>query len=485
VIGGLGVAGRGLAPVALAIGLTGCLVGPDYKRPATEAPAQYRFAPREALDEGSVADLAWFELFQDDALRELIQTALVQNYDLQIAAARILQARAQVGIVRSQIFPTIGGSGSLQRSRFAQNATSGLPPGFSPEIGFGTLGLDLTWEIDVWGRIRRLTESARAELFSSEDTRRAVLITVIADVATTYFQLRALDLQLAISRRTIEARERSLALVRTQRDLGVATGLDVAQAEDLLYTARATLTDIERLIARTEDMLSLLVGSNPGDIIRGRSLDEAVQAIPPLVPPGLPSALLERRPDVRAAEQNIVAANANIGAARAQYFPQVSLTGLIGVQSDVLRDLFKKSAFVYNLAGIAAVPIFTAGRISSQVNLAEGQTREALAAYQRAILIALSEVSDSLIDLAKRREQRSEQELLVAARERSVQLSQLRFRGGLDSYLQVLDAETRLFEGQLQLADLKRDELISIVRLYRALGGGWASGMAANGAANR
>jgi len=472
---GARVAWRGLGIAALTTFLAGCLVGPDYQRPETDSPAQYRFAPPEVLDRASVADLAWFDLFQDEALRQLVETALVQNYDLQIAAARVSQARAQVGVVRSEIFPTIGGGGSLETTRAAQNATSGLPPGTSPELSFGTLGLDMTWEIDVWGRIRRLTESARAELFSSEETRHAVLITVIADVATAYFQLRTLDLQLEISRRAIQARERSLQLTRTQRDLGVATGLDVAQAEDLLYTARATLRNIERQIGRTEDALSLLAGRNPGEIIRGRELDDTAQSVPPVIPAGLPSALLERRPDVRAAEQNLVAANANIGAAKARYFPQISLTGLLGVQSDTLGSLFKESAFVYNLAGTAAVPIFTAGRISSLVRLAEGQTQEALAAYQRAVRSAFTEVSDSLIDITKRREQRAEQASLVDARERAVRLSQLRYRGGLDSYLQVLDAETRLFDGQLQLADLKRDELIAVVRLYRALGGGWRS----------
>jgi multidrug efflux system outer membrane protein len=352
-------------------------------------------------------------------------------------------------------------------------------------VTFGTLSLDMTWEIDVWGRIRRLTESARAELLASEDTRRAVLITVIADVATTYFQLRALDLQLEVSRRTIEARERGLQLTRTQRDLGVATGLDVAQAEDLLYTARATLADIERQIARTEDSLSLLLGRNPGDITRGRTLDETTRSVPPVVPAGLPSALLERRPDIRAAEDILVAANATIGAAKAQYFPQISLTGLLGVQSDTFREFFKKSSLVYNLGGAATVPIFTAGRISSQVDLAKGQTQEALVAYQKTIRTAFTEVSDSLADYAKLREQRAEQELLVDARQRSVRLSLLRYRGGLDSYLQVLDAETRLFAGQLQLADLKRDELTAIVRLYRALGGGWSPVIATSGAADR
>lgn len=476
-IAGPGLVWRGPAPLALSLVLAGCLVGPDYKRPPTGPPAQFRFVSPQELDRASVADLAWFELFQDDALRELIQTALIQNYDLQIATARVLQARAQVGIVRSQLFPTIGASGSGQTNRFSPNATS-LPPGIDPQITFGTLALDMTWEIDVWGRIRRLTESARAELFSNEETRRAVFITVIAEVATAYFQLRTLDLQLAISRRTIEARERGLRLVRTQRDLGVGTGLDVAQAEDLLFTARAVLTDIERRIGQTEDLLSLLLGENPRAIVRGRTIDETAQALPPLIPPGLPSALLERRPDVRAAELNIVAANAQIGAAKAQYFPQISLTGMLGVESNSLTNLFKKSSLAYNLAGTAAIPIFTAGLISSQVDLARGQTEEALAAYQQAVRTAFTEVSNSLIEYAKRREQRSEQEALVGARERSVRLSQLRYEGGLDSYLQVLDAETRLFDGQLQLADLKRDELTSIVRLYRALGGGWSPAMA-------
>lgn len=476
---------RSVSAAMLALSLTGCLVGPDYKRPETDPPAQFRFGPGAALDQSSVADLEWFQLFEDDALRELIRTALIENYDVQIAAARVLQAQAQVGIVRSQIFPTISGGASGQTTRLAQNATSGLPPGVNPVVTFGTLSLGMTWEIDVWGRIRRLTEAARAELLSSEDTRRAVVITVIADVATAYFQLRALDLQASVSRRTIEARERGLQLTRTQRDLGAATGLDVAQAEDLLYTARATLKDIERRIAQAEDLLSLLLGRNPGDIVRGRTLDETAQNLPSLVPAGLPSALLERRPDIRAAEENLAAANATIGAAKAQYFPQISLTGLLGVQSDTFKEFFKKSSFVYNLGSTAVVPIFTAGRISSQVDLAKGQTQEALVAYQKAVRIAMTEVSDSLIDYTKLREQRAEQELLVGARERSVRLSQLRYRGGLDSYLQVLDAETRLFDGQLQLADLKRDELTAVVRLYRALGGGWSSLMPVSGEAGR
>jgi NodT family efflux transporter outer membrane factor (OMF) lipoprotein len=468
-----------LATVTLALSLTGCLIGPNYKRPDTGPPAQFRFAP-EALDQASLADLRWFELFQDDALRELIQTALIQNYDLEIAAARVLEAQAQVGIVRSQMFPMISGSGSGQTNRIAQNASTGLPPGINPVATFGTLSLGMTWEIDVWGRIRRLTESARAEFLSSQDTQRAVLITVIADVATAYFQLRALDLQLEISRRTIEARERGLRLTRTQRDLGSGTGLDVAQAEDLLYTARATIRDLERQIGQTEDLLSLLLGRDPGEIIRGRTLNAAMQNLPSIIPAGLPSALLERRPDIRAAEQNLVAANATIGAAKALYFPQISLTGLLGLQSDTFKEFFKKSSWVYNLGSTAVVPIFTAGRISSQVDQARGLTQEALAAYQKTVRVALTEVSDSLIEFTKRREQRVEQEALVAARERSVNLSQLRYRGGLDSYLQVLDAETRLFSGQLDLADLKRDELVAIVRLYRALGGGWEGVMPAN-----
>jgi NodT family efflux transporter outer membrane factor (OMF) lipoprotein len=465
-----------LAVAVLATVLGGCLVGPDYRRPDTGSPPQFRFAPGDALDPASLADLKWFDLFQDSALRELIQTALLENYDLQVAAARVLQAQAQVGIVRSQIFPTIGASGSLERARSAQNRTGLLIPGVNPEVGFGTLVLDMTWEIDVWGRIRRLTESARADLFSSVWSRRAVLITVVANVATGYFQLRTLDEQREISRRAIEARARGLELTRTQRDLGVATGLDVAQAEDLYFTATATLKDIERQIAQTENLLSLLLGRNPGDIIRGRTIDEALQALPPVIPAGLPSELLERRPDILATEQSLVAANASIGAAKAQYFPQISLTGFLGLQSDALVDFFKKSAFIYSAAATAAIPIFTAGRISSQVDFARGQTQEGLVAYQQAVRVALTDVSDSLIEYSKRREQRAEQDALVASRTTSVRLSRLRYQGGLDSYLQVLDAETRLFDGQLQLADLKRFELTAIVRLYRALGGGWQEG---------
>ena len=476
---GVGRARQSLVAISIALTLTGCLVGPDYKRPETSPPPQFRFASG-SVEQASLADLKWFELFQDDALRELIQTALAQNYDLEIAAARVLQAQAQVGIVRSQLFPMISGAGSGQTTRIAQNASSGLPPGVNPVVTYGTLSLGLTWEIDVWGRIRRLTESARAEYLSSQDAQRAVLITVIADVASAYFQLRALDLQLEISRQTITARERGLRLTRTQRDLGSGTGLDVAQAEDLLYTARATIRDLERQIGQTEDLISLLLGRDPGDIVRGRTINAVMQNLPSVIPAGLPSSLLERRPDIRAAEQNLVAANANIGAAKAQYFPQISLTGLLGLQSNTFSEFFKKTSWVYNLGSTAVVPIVTAGRISSQVDQARGQTQEAFAAYEKAVRVALTEVSDSLIEFTKRREQRVEQEALVAARERSVYLSQLRYRGGLDSYLQVLDAETRLFAGQLELADLKRDELTAVVRLYRALGGGWEGVMAAN-----
>ena len=345
-IGGPGTARRGLAMVALATRrLPAASSDPTTGARTTGPPAQYRFAPGEALDPASIADLAWFDLFQDDALRELIQTALIQNYDLQIAAARVLQARAQVGIVRSADLP------DHQRRRQPADGPrrperdAGSLPASTPSSASARSSLDMTWEIDVWGRIRRLTESARAELFSSEETRRAVLITVIANVATAYFQLRALDLQLAISRRTIEARERGLQLTRTQRDLGVATGLDVAQAEDLLYTARAILKDIERQIAQTEDLLSLLLGRNPGDIIRGRTLDETVQALaarssPPACPRHCSSVGPTSAPPSRASSPP----TPSIGAAKAQYFPQISLTGLLGVQSNTLENLFKKSS---------------------------------------------------------------------------------------------------------------------------------------------
>ncbi len=474
-----------LAVVALALLTGGCLMGPDYTRPEIPAvPAEFRAAGTQAPSAASLADVKWFELFQDEALQDLIRTALQQNYDLRVAVARVLQARAQLGITRADLFPQLDGNAAFEALRQAENGRIRLPtttnprtgrvelvPGTTRELNFYQGGVTLSWELDLWGKFRRLTEAARAELLGSEETRRAVTISLVSEVAQAYFELRALDLELQIAQSTRQARERGLRLTTIRRDRGVASALDIRQAENLLYTALATIADLNRQIEQKENQLSLLLAQNPGEIPRGRFLVE--QSIPPEIPPGLPSALLDRRPDIRAAEQSLVAANARIGAAKALYFPQISLTGLLGVESRALGDLVRKGAWVWNAGASAAVPIFNAGRISSQVDLAEALRGEALVQYEQTIRTAFREVADALVGYRQTREQYQQQALLVAALRDASRLSLLRYQGGLDSYLQVLDADSRLFDAELRLAQLRRDELIAVVQLYKALGGGW------------
>ncbi len=451
----------------------GCTVGPDYTRPEVRLPPKYRADPAPAPDPASVADLRWFQLFQDDALQELVRTALAQNYDLQAAAARILRARAQLGIARADRYPTVDGTGQLVRARTAPSGATPVPPGTDPESGFGQLGLSLSWELDLWGRIRRLTESAVNQLLAAEDVRRGVVVTLVGAVASGYFTLRELDEELAIARRTLETRERGLRITTARRDRGVASGLDVRQAEDLVYTAAAASVRIERLIEQQENQLSLLLAQDPAPIRRGRALTD--QPLPPIVPAGVPSALLIRRPDVRAAERNLAAANAQIGAATALLFPQITITGLLGLESRALDQFFSTNGLFWQAAAGAIVPIFNAGRIRSGVDFAEARTQEALVQYESTVRTAVREVSDALIGYRKVREERGQQERLVGARQATRRLSLLRYQGGLDSYLQVLDADSRLFDGELQLAQLQRDELLAVVQLYRALGGGWES----------
>lgn len=463
---------RLLTVVTLATLPAGCLMGPDYTRPEIPStPAAFRAVATGVPSAASLADVKWFELFQDEQLQGLIRTALEQNYDLRIAVARVLQARAQLGIARADLFPQLDGTAAFEALRLPQNGELRLVPGTPQELNFYKSGIVLSWELDFWGKFRRLTEAARAELLGSEETRRAVVISLIGDVAQAYLELRALDLQLDIAHRTQQVRERGLRLTTIRRERGVATMLDVRQAENLLYTAQAAIADFGRQIEQKENQLSLLLARNPGEIPRGRALVE--QTFPPEIPPGLPSMLLDRRPDIRAAEQRLVAANARIGAAKALYFPEISLTGLLGVESRALGDLVKKGAWTWNAGAAAAVPIFNAGRISSQVNLAEALRGEAFIQYEQAIRTAFREVSDALVGYRQTREQREQQALLVAALRDASRLSTLRYQGGLDSYLQVLDAASRLFDAELRLATLRRDELVAVVQLYKALGGGW------------
>jgi NodT family efflux transporter outer membrane factor (OMF) lipoprotein len=417
----------------------------------------------------------WFDLFRDDTLTQLVRTALQQNFEIRIAAQRVLQARAAYGITRSDQFPSIDVSAGVTAARSSQTGASrGIPEGVDTDVSYAQAGFSLGWEVDVWGRLRRLSEAARAQYLASEDARHGVITTLIADVSDTYLSLRALDLELAIANRTRDVANNSLKLTEARRATGVANGLDVRQAEQLLFTTTGQIASIEREIAQAENALSLLLGQAPGDVPRGRPL-EALEA-PPSVPAGLPSALLERRPDIRRAEQDLIAANAQIGAAKAEYFPRISLTGFLGGQSRALTDLLSGPARLATASVGAAAPVFNAGRTRSNVRLAEAIHGEAIVNYQRAIYTAFRDVSDSLAAYTKTTEQRAEQERLVGALTESARLATQRYEGGLDSYLPVLDAQRNLFQGELELARLRQQVLASVVQLYRALGGGWSQG---------
>jgi multidrug efflux system outer membrane protein len=454
-----------------AIVVASCTLGRDYKRPAIETPATYRSAPAQP-GPASLADLQWFELFHDETLTQLVKTALQENFELRIAAQRVLQARAAYGITRAAQWPSVDVSAGVTAARSSQvGANRGIPANVDTSVSYTQAGFSLGWELDVWGRLRRLSESGRAQYLATEEARHGVITTLVADVSETYLALRALDLELDIARRTRDVANDNLRLTEARRASGVASALDVRQAEQLLFTATGQIASIEREIAQSENALSLLLGHVPGDIPRGRPL-EALQ-LPPAVPAGLPSALLERRPDIRRAEQELVAANAQIGAARAEYFPRISLTGFLGAQSRALTDLLSGPARLATASVGAAAPVFNAGRTRNNVRLAEAIHGEALVNYQRAIYTAFRDVSDGLAAYTKTTEQRTQQEQLVQALNESTRLATQRYQGGLDSYLPVLDAQRNLFQGELELARLRQRELISIVSLYRALGGGW------------
>jgi NodT family efflux transporter outer membrane factor (OMF) lipoprotein len=448
-----------------------CTLGPNYKRPVVEMPAVHR-GSAEATPT-SLADLKWFELFRDERLTTLVTSALNDNFDVRIAAERVLQARAAYGITRSNQFPAVDASATANAVRLSQTgANPEIPPGVDTSLTYLQAGFSVGWELDVWGRLRRLAEAARAQYLATEEARHGVVTTLVADVTQTYVMLRALDSELEIAQRTRDIATQSLRLVDVRRTGGVASALDVRQAEQLLYTASAQIAGLERDIAQTENALSLLLGRAPGDIVRGLPL-EALQA-PPSVPAGLPSTLLERRPDIRQAEQELIAANAQIGAARAEYFPRISLTGFFGAQSRALADLLSGPAFAANATLGAAAPIFNAGRTRNNVRLAAAVQREAVVNYQRAIYGALRDVADALAAYTKTGQERAEQRRLVDTLREATRLATERYQGGLDNYLPVLDAQRNLFAGELELTRLQQRELTAIVQLYRALGGGWS-----------
>jgi outer membrane protein, multidrug efflux system len=448
--------------------LTGCMAGPNYHRPNIQTPTVYRDLsenPQLQAQAASYADLPWWQVFEDPKLQELIRTALKQNYDLQLATERIVAARAQLAITRSNLFPQVQGNG---------NFTGGKNPSFQNTYNFLTLTTDAAFQLDFFGRLRRATEAARAQLLGTEDARQTVILTLVSDVAADYFALLELDLELQITRDTVQSQIASVKLTRLRLDHGVATKLDVLQAQQVLDTANAAVPDLERQIGQEEDAISILLGNYPQDVPRGLALVK--QPLPPEVPPGLPSSILERRPDIREAEQNLVAANAEIGVAKAEFFPQISLTGSGGGsfgRSSTFTNLMSSQLGFWSYGAQVSQPIFTGGALRGNLRLAESQHQQALLAYRQTIQRAFGDVSDALIGYQKQHQVRLRLEDSVADLQESVRLSNMRYKGGTTTYLEVLDGQRSLYTEELTLAQARGSEYQSLVQLYRALGGGW------------
>ena len=415
----------------------------------------------------TLGDEKWWDVFQDPVLQQLIRTAIEQNYDLRIAASRVLQAQAQVGITRANQFPTVS-AGAEAFSERNPKISSAFP---SYEANAGEVDLAVVWNLDFWGKYRRQTEAARASLLASRWGQHAVLATVVSSVASAYFTLRELDLALDVSKKTLAARQDSLRLTSVLAKHGSASALDLRQSEQLVYTAAETIPDLERQIALQENSLSILLGRNPGPIPRGRPLTE--QPNPPAIPVGLPSELLERRPDIREAEANLVAANAEIGVAKAAFFPSISLTGTAGYESFALNNLFTHSQRMWNGAASLTQPVFAGGALRAGKRLAEAQEQEMLLTYQQTIMNAFEQVSNSLIAYQKGREFRVQQELLTTAAEDADRLSKILYEHGGASYLQVLISENNDLAAQLNLAQAELNERLALIQIYNALGGGW------------
>ncbi len=457
--------------------MCGCLLGPDYQRPGYPEPPTFRGEgpgiPTQPAG-ASFGDLKWFEVFKDPKLQELIRIALAENYDVQIAAQRVLAAREQVTIQRSYLFPTVQAAGQPEALRTSERGfTSGLP---RTDRLVGVLYGDLSWELDFFGRIRRATEAARAEFLASEENRNFVIQTLVTDLARAYFQLLALDQQLDISERTVKVRDESLKLVQARFDYGWDSQTPVLMTENLLYGARAVVPELKRTIEQKENQISTLLGRNPGGIKRGKPLLK--QDLTVSVPPGLPSSLLERRPDIRSAEETLVAANARIGEAKALLFPTIRMTGIAGWESAALRSLFTGPASFWDLLSPSVIqPIFTAGRLRANVRATEAQQQEALLTYKKSIQQAFQEVSDALVSVRRFREVRLEAEKQVQALTKQKDLANQRYFGGVTTYLEVLDSDRQLFESQLQLTQIQSNELLAVIGLYRALGGGWQNGL--------
>jgi outer membrane protein, multidrug efflux system len=450
--------------------LGGCAIGPNYKRPSVAEPPTFR--GQATGEAASLADAPWWEVFQDPSLKALIQEALRRNYDVRIAAARVQEARAFLSVARSDLYPSLDYDGSVSRS----NATPGILGGVgaqAPETSnFYSGTLTASWELDIWGRIRRSNEAARATLFATEDARRGVWLTLVSDLAQAYFELLALDVRLQIARNSTEAYQRTYDLFLDRFNLGVASKLETSRAQGALGDAQATIPQLESDIVAKENQISILLGKIPGSIPRGKPMYE--QPVVPVVPAGLPSTLLERRPDLRQAEQQLVSANARIGIAEAEFFPRLSLTALLGTASPEVSALTGGTATVWAVAGTFSGPLFNAGRTLGNYRASIAQWEQARLQYEQAVLTALREVSDALTALGKLNEAETGQDTAVKALDEAVEHATNRYRQGLASYYEVLEAEQQLYPAQNALAQIRRNRLLAYVQLYKALGGGWS-----------
>jgi outer membrane protein, multidrug efflux system len=461
--------GKRFIVIILATGfLCACAVGPNYHKPAVQVPTSYRGASPETQSQvASYADLPWWQVFQDSALQELIRTALKKNYDLQLATERINAARAQLTVTRADQLPQIDASGVATDGRFFSG-------GFPAKTRYSTYAADAVFQLDFFGKLRRATEAVRAQLLSTEYAQKTEILTLVSDVATDYFALLALDLELQITLDTVKTQQDAVKLTNLRLEHGVATKLDVLQAQQVLDTANAQIPDLERRIGQLEDALSILLGDYPHEVTRGHPLIE--QPIPPEVPAGLSSSLLARRPDILEAEQNLIAANAEIGVAKAAFFPQISLTGSGGGaagRTTVFSTLINSNTGTWSYGAQLSQPIFEGGRLRGNLRAAQSQQRQRLIAYKQAIQGAFRDVSDALIGYEKYHKVRVEQEITVKDLQDTVDTSLMRYRGGIATYLEVLDGQRSLFSAELTLAQARGNEYQSLVQLYKALGGGW------------
>ena len=449
--------------------VAGCTVGPDYIHPKVNAPAAYRFEDKEARD---TANTEWWRQFQDPVLDALIIEALLNNKNIRLAAANVEKAAGVLTQTRSSLFPQIDYSGSGTKQLASEQGATPVPSSVAnPQTTYQLLG-NASWEVDLWGRIRRLSEAAQADLLSTEEAKRGIILSLVSSVASNYIQLLGLDMQLMIARRTLATYAESVRLFELQFKYGQVSQMNLEQARTQYETAAGTIPQIESQIAQTENALSILLGRNPGPIQRGRTIFELMI---PAVPAGLPSDILVNRPDIRQAEQNLIAANAQIGAARALYYPTISLTGAFGVSSADLSNLFNGSARVWSYAGSVTGPIFTAGGISGQVKQAEAGRKAALITYESAIQSAFADVENALVARGKLAEQLRAQERLVKASKEYARLAQLQYQGGYATYLTVLSAQQQLFPAELNHAQYLSSAFTSYVNLYKAMGGGWVT----------